>query len=232
MSDNYNEEMLMHYGIKFRSGRYKFGSGERPYQHDPSHAPDAKTLAANADKLQKQIDGMKKTSHTPASELSDEELKEYNKRASLERAYENYNKEESFNYNTVNEFRSSANTAANAARQAESRKENQEKAKRDAEIDKIDLSGMSSKELQESVNRMRLEKQYKDMLKMQADTEASIAYAEKGRSFRQKVLENADVTLSVAGLALTGGRLALELYKLTHSDENGETFKMEDDIEA
>lgn len=30
------EEFLMHFGIKKKSGRYPFGSGERPYQHDPA----------------------------------------------------------------------------------------------------------------------------------------------------------------------------------------------------
>ena len=25
---------LIHYGIKYRSGRYPYGSGENPYQHD------------------------------------------------------------------------------------------------------------------------------------------------------------------------------------------------------
>ena len=27
------EDILMHYGIKRRSGRYPWGSGENPYQH-------------------------------------------------------------------------------------------------------------------------------------------------------------------------------------------------------
>ena len=29
-----NEEYLAHYGTKFHSGRYPYGSGEDPYQHD------------------------------------------------------------------------------------------------------------------------------------------------------------------------------------------------------
>ena len=28
-----NEEYLAHYGTKFHSGRYPYGSGEDPYQH-------------------------------------------------------------------------------------------------------------------------------------------------------------------------------------------------------
>ena len=27
------EDILMHYGVKFRSGRYPWGSGDNPYQH-------------------------------------------------------------------------------------------------------------------------------------------------------------------------------------------------------
>ena len=30
-----NENELYHYGTKRHSGRYPFGSGERPYQGDP-----------------------------------------------------------------------------------------------------------------------------------------------------------------------------------------------------
>ena len=30
------EEFLIHWGIKKRSGRYAYGSGDRPYQHDPT----------------------------------------------------------------------------------------------------------------------------------------------------------------------------------------------------
>lgn len=32
-TENLSEDELMHYGIKFRSGRYPYGSGEDPYQH-------------------------------------------------------------------------------------------------------------------------------------------------------------------------------------------------------
>ena len=28
---------LMHYGTKYHSGRYPYGSGENPYQHDGGH---------------------------------------------------------------------------------------------------------------------------------------------------------------------------------------------------
>lgn len=31
-----DEEFLMHFGTKKRSGRYAYGSGDRPYQHDPA----------------------------------------------------------------------------------------------------------------------------------------------------------------------------------------------------
>lgn len=32
-----NEKRLFHYGTKYHSGRYPYGSGEDPYQHDPGH---------------------------------------------------------------------------------------------------------------------------------------------------------------------------------------------------
>ncbi|MCF0125667.1 MAG: hypothetical protein HUJ68_07935, partial [Clostridia bacterium] len=30
-----DDNVLIHYGVKYRSGRYPYGSGEDPYQHDP-----------------------------------------------------------------------------------------------------------------------------------------------------------------------------------------------------
>lgn len=35
---------LAHYGIKYRSGRYEYGSGENPYQHDPDFYSRCKAL--------------------------------------------------------------------------------------------------------------------------------------------------------------------------------------------
>lgn len=46
---------LYHFGIKRRSGRYPWGSGERPYQSDP-----AKLEAEKAEKRQKRKEAIKK----------------------------------------------------------------------------------------------------------------------------------------------------------------------------
>ena len=34
MSNPVAEDILMHYGVKRRSGRYPWGSGDDPYQHN------------------------------------------------------------------------------------------------------------------------------------------------------------------------------------------------------
>lgn len=38
------EDILMHYGVKYRSGRYPYGSGEDPYQHDTNFLNRVKEL--------------------------------------------------------------------------------------------------------------------------------------------------------------------------------------------
>lgn len=35
--ENTNGEYLAHYGVKYKSGRYPWGSGENPFQHDPGY---------------------------------------------------------------------------------------------------------------------------------------------------------------------------------------------------
>ena len=37
MDNTLYENFLAHIGIKYKSGRYEYGSGENPYQHDPHH---------------------------------------------------------------------------------------------------------------------------------------------------------------------------------------------------
>ena len=48
------EEILMHYGIKRRSGRYPWGSGENPYQHSGDWLSRVETLTKEG-KSQKEI---------------------------------------------------------------------------------------------------------------------------------------------------------------------------------
>lgn len=43
-------EILAHYGVKRRSGRYKWGSGEIPYQHEPWFQGTADAMLARGEK--------------------------------------------------------------------------------------------------------------------------------------------------------------------------------------
>lgn len=58
---------LMHFGIKQRSGRYPYGSGERPFQGMSSHK--RKNLLASIDKKMrsKKIETVRKSPQTPVS---------------------------------------------------------------------------------------------------------------------------------------------------------------------
>lgn len=55
---------LKHWGIKRRSGRYKFGSGDRPYQHESGHTRKNSTFhdrrTMSDEELQKSIDRVRK----------------------------------------------------------------------------------------------------------------------------------------------------------------------------
>ena len=61
------EKFLIHWGIKKRSGRYKYGSGDRPYQHDPAARRKHKNY-----------------NHKQRRKLSDEELQSAIERAKQE----------------------------------------------------------------------------------------------------------------------------------------------------
>jgi hypothetical protein len=49
------EKYLMHFGIKMRSGRYKYGSGDRPYQHTVFVSGSSKTQSKDSEYYRKRL---------------------------------------------------------------------------------------------------------------------------------------------------------------------------------
>ena len=49
------ENYLMHYGVKMRSGRFKYGSGERPYQHTVFISGSSKTQSKDSEYYRKKL---------------------------------------------------------------------------------------------------------------------------------------------------------------------------------
>ena len=49
------ESYLMHYGVKMRSGRYKYGTGDRPYQHTVFVSGSSKTQSKDSPYYRKKL---------------------------------------------------------------------------------------------------------------------------------------------------------------------------------
>lgn len=139
-----NNDELYHYGMPKRSGRYPYGSGDRPYQHGTRKAGDVRK----------------------ASELTTKELQEYNSRRKAEDKYNQYQKQDRRKESNIEKFETANqisnnvnNIYNNTSRQIDEmfREEHrQQKAN-------IDLSKVSDEDLRKAVNRMQLERQYRDL---------------------------------------------------------------------
>lgn len=53
--NNLEESYLIHYGIKKRSGRYKYGTGERPYQHTVFVSGSSKTQSKDSEYYRRKL---------------------------------------------------------------------------------------------------------------------------------------------------------------------------------
>lgn len=71
---DYNEEILYHYGIKRRSGRYPWGSGKRPHQGEASRSSNNKQKRKTERKERKE--GIRKV-YAEYKKLSDEVWETY-----------------------------------------------------------------------------------------------------------------------------------------------------------
>lgn len=131
---------LEHSGVKFRSGRYKYGSGDRPHQHDGGGGSRS------------------------VSDMSDDELKKSVARMGLEKQYKKMTK----GSNKIEKSKDVVDAASNAVNRANNR--NRERLNRRPQKERMDLSKMSDKELRDAINRENLEIQYSNLFGEEKNT--------------------------------------------------------------
>jgi hypothetical protein len=175
---------LYHYGIKERSGRYPFGSGDRPYQH-----------SINKLKAKREVNKQLRGSRRPIKYRSSQELQAELKRNKLENQYrKTQNAKLVSQKNLVDEANSLAGNI----------KTLNNKHQRNRNNKPIDLSGMSNKELSDAINRWNLEQNYTRMYNQKN--------INRGQYYTQQILDYAGDVLTIGSSAL-GIALAIKYLK-------------------
>lgn len=181
---------VYHTGVKGKSGRYPWGSGDRPYQRlEEAHGGIFKKKWKAASKS---TDTSKK-----ASDMSIEELEDFRKRKRLE------------NYYKQNKDPSKLETAADIARnsneaftRAKAQIDEMYREERKRDRDRMDLSNFSDEELRKAVSRLQLEAQYKSL---------SPSDVKKGEVIAKETLSTlgsiAAVTASTLGIVISVRKL-------------------------
>lgn len=178
------ENYLKHYGVKERSGRYPFGSGDRPYQH-----------SINVFRARRDVNRQLKRSKKSVRNMSNQELTDKLKRRNLENKYrKNQNAKLSNQKRLVDE---ASNTARNL-------KDIQSRRNRNASNKPLDLSKMSNQELSNAINRWNLEQNYTRMY-----NQRNIS---RGQYYTDRVLDYAGDVLTIGSSAL-GIALAIKYLK-------------------
>ena len=164
--------VLAHAGVKFRSGRYKYGSGDRPHQHDGRGGS--------------------------VRDMSDDDLKKAIARKGLERQYNKMYKRD-----RLSDAKEVVDATSNAINRVNNK--NREKLNRRPQRERMNLEGMTDKELRDRINRELLEKQYSDLFGKEKNT---ISDGER------KAAEILDVTGDVLGVTSSALLIALSIKKL------------------
>ena len=171
---------LMHVGNR-NSGRYKRGSGDRPWQHEPGHYMRGQQRNEVLDRLNRR---------STTKDLSDDELKKAISRNALERQYNKINKGPDRLEKTKNVI-DATSAAVNRANN-----KNREKMNRRPKKERMDLHDKTDKELRDAINRELLEKQYSDLFGKDSQT------VSKGEEQAAKILDYAGDVLAVGSSAL------------------------------
>ena len=158
---------LYHIGTPRHSGRYPWGSGKRPHQ------------------------SLEKSKRKSASEMSDQELIDYNKRKNLENQYKKLSKGDGDKLektrNLLNETSNAFNRTANTMRQDSNQKT----------WSRMDLSNMTDQELRDRINRENLEIQYSKLFNSKAPE------VSKGQKYIQQIFDTGGDVLAVSASALS-----------------------------
>lgn len=154
--------ILIHDGVKKRSGRYPYGSGDRPFQHDGRRS---------------------------ARDMSDDDLKKAVARKGLERQYNKM-----YGNNKLEKTKNLVDATSGAVNRASNK--SHEKINRRPKRERMNLDGMTDKELRDKINRELLEKQYSDLFGPEVET------VTKGERVASEVLDYASDVLAIGSSAL------------------------------
>lgn len=174
-----DQNYLVHYGIPRKSGRYPWGSGKKPHQSLGESSPDHDIVS-----------GKRKS----ASEMSNQEIIDFNKRKSLENQYNKLTKEDDKIGKTrdlLNETSSALNRTYNTIKQNNAPK---------TTWSRMDLSNMTDQQLRDRINRENLEIQYSKMFNSKSPE------VSKGREYMDKAFE-----IGVGALTVTASALNIAL---------------------
>lgn len=192
------DSSLFHYGIPRRSGRYRWGSGERPYQGDGIIVDlNRERKKMNNDNPRRKI---KETNDRYKTPINPKEHIEKKAKTHIEGGPISSNNKQRNDKDPLQKGIDSGVDFFRKSAEA-SRKINKIKNK-DKQNEKVDLSKMSDEELRKKVNRLNLEQQYYRLTSSEID---------EGNSYVSNVLDTAGDVLAAAGSALA---IAIAIKKL------------------
>ena len=171
---------LMHVGNK-NSGRYRRGSGDRPWQHEPGHHMRGQQRNEVLDRLNRR---------STTKDLSDDELKKAISRNALERQYNKINK----GPDRLEKTKNVVDATSSAVNRINNK--NREKLNRRPKKERMDLHDKTDKELRDAINRELLEKQYSDLFGPEKET------VSKGERKAMEILDTAGDVLAVTTSAI------------------------------
>lgn len=181
---------LYHIGMPRRSGRYPWGSGDRPYQ-GLNKGKYSKTSEHATSVVKKGNDHSKSYTNRTPKDMTDEELTSYLKRKNLEKSYNKMSGQDSSKLektrNLVNETSNAFNRASNNMRQDSQQRK----------WERMDLSNMTDQQLRDRINREQLEIQYSKMFN------SSAPEVSKGKEYVQKIFDVGGDVLALAGSSLS-----------------------------
>lgn len=158
------------------SGRYPRGSGDRPWQHEPGHNHGRSSVR----------------------DMSDDDLKKAVARKGLEKQYKKMYKD-----NRLEDVKDVVDATSSVINRVNNK--NREKLNRRPQRERMNLDGMTDKELRDRINRELLEKQYSDLFGPEKQT---VTDGER------KVAEILDCAGDVVGLASSALLMAVAIKKL------------------
>ena len=168
---------LAHYGTPKHSGRYPFGSGKRPFQRAGGGH------------------GRNESAKKRLSKMDDQDLANYTKRKENENKYI---AGEAAKYDVASKGLKSSEQVARGASNAIAKTSRRKKEK--IVNEKFDLSKMSDQDLQREVNRMNLEKNFKNLKKEQISL---------GRDTANEYL---DIAGDIVGVVGNAASVAMAIY--------------------